>query len=125
MKKKSMVILIMVLIAVSIVSATDLNANARNIKTSTPDVYEVVKARAVSEWGNDHQMVLYVINQQSDALISVAKKQETIDNMFFWGLLVKWCDDDLYVYDDIMLAPIDWNMVDYEIDRQIEAMGKY
>ena len=65
MKKLILVVLIMI-IAVSL-SASGLGINAQNLRKVSPEGYEIIKARAVDEWGNDHSMVLFAINNQSDS----------------------------------------------------------
>lgn len=123
--KKRFLVFLMMIVAISMVSADGLNKHAQGLKDNDPTVYEIIKNRAVEAWSNDHQMVLYQINLQSDSLIGVAQKQDRIEPELLWSIFVRWCDDDLYYYDNIMDAPIDWQMVEYEIDLQLQAKGKY
>jgi len=102
-----------------------LNPVAEGIREKSPDLYQAIRARCVGEWGTDHAMVVYTINQQCEAFLNVCTISQKAGDSLFYGLLVKWCDDDITQYDSILIAPIDWTMVEYELIQQLEAKAQY
>jgi len=103
-----------VLILTVFVSFAQLKSNAKLIREKRPEVYSKIRTLAVQKWQGDNNMIVYVINLQSDSYIklqSVIKKvsQETAINY-----LNKWA----YEIDGKLC--IDYDMVLYEINLQLE-----
>ena len=122
MKKISLVILILVISFV--LFADGLNKDAQLLKDEAPDVYEVVKQRAISEWEDDHTMILYTINNQSKAMYESITLSESYE-LIVKTQIMEWCDDDIFKYEDALLAPVDWVMVLYVSKLQIKAQANY
>jgi len=122
--KKLFVILILLLFAVS-AFADGLTPEATRLKDSNPDIYSVIRGRAIVEWGTDHGMIVYVINQQCKSVFEVAALAPQLNDTEFYTILSDWCDDDLSLYDSIFEAPVDWSMVEYVMSQQIEAKSQY
>lgn len=128
---KKAIALLAVLITAGTLFAMDLSKSAADVRDVFPSGYAVIKAAAIAEWGDDHGMVLYMINQQCDAAVKfLALAQDYPDEAF--SALAEWTDGgmatiDRYISEDKMLfdIPSDWNMALYEANRQIEAEGKY
>jgi len=122
--KKLCVILIMLLFAVS-AFANGLNPEATRLKTNNPNIYSAVKNRAIIEWGTDHEMIVYTINKQCEAIFKLSTLSPKLTDVEFYAILIEWCEDDLSLYDSILSAPVDWCMVVYVMEKQIEAKSQY
>lgn len=122
MKKISLVIIILI-VGLSLF-ADGLNQDAQQLKDEYPAFYEAVKQRAVGEWGDDHTMILYVINQQSTALFDCNELLST-HGIIVGTQIAEWCDDEINYYENYFLAPVDWEMVLYTSKMQIEAQANY
>jgi len=107
--------------------ADGLNSNALLLKNNIPDTYQAIKNRAVGEWGDDHTMVVYVINKQSDALFEVLELTEVDEEIVIYAIY-EWCDDKVRLEanpDDMFIIPIDWEMAAYTAKKQISAKAAY
>ena len=122
MKKISLVIII--LLVGFILFGDGLNEDAQYLKDAAPDIYEVVKQRAIKEWNDDHTMILYIINEQSTALLECDELVKTYE-LIVKTQVMAWCDDDIFKYEIAYLAPVDWVMVLYVSKEQIKAKGNY
>ena len=63
---------VLVAVLLTLTSFGQLNENAKLLKAYAVDDYEQIKTASVREWGENHEMVLYMINNQSDAFLEVA-----------------------------------------------------
>jgi hypothetical protein len=140
MKKNVLSIIILLIMTNVVLSAEDLNDNSEFIKRVSPGGYELIKVFAVTEWGEDHSMVLYEINNQSnnsEKLIDLFL--ETADIQLFADAIEEWSYGDYLTNLEIFIAwvkgekpygyiynmTVDWAMVWYEYDRQIKASSPY
>lgn len=110
--------------------ADGLSADAERLKKAMPEQYEVVKARAVADWGTDHNMVIYEISQQADALVKVIimLNDGTCDTAIMMEAIFEWTDDPARLADDVkqfVSIPTDWVMVLYEYELQASAKSSY
>ena len=121
---KKLTLITMGLLFTSLLFAGGLNANASELKENFTDIYEAVKTRAVGEWGDDHRMVVYEINKQSDAIIEAALLLKEYPEITV-SALYKWADGDISRTEDIYTFSVDWRMVVYTAKKQIEAEGSY
>jgi len=138
--KRRFFTLIFIILAVML-TAEGLTGNAVAIKESYPEGYEVIKERAIQEWGTDHAMVLYEINKQCDSVLNVLGLAiaETGDLSVFMGAVEDWSasgtvlsnleklnswlnGEDFYI---IFTMRCDWAMVEYEYNKQMESAGAY
>ena len=122
MKKISLVVLI--LLVGFACYAEGLNKDAQQLKNEAPDIYEVVKQRAIDEWNGDHTMILYIINEQCKAMYSCAELVNDHE-LIVKTQLVEWCEGDIFKYESAYFAPIDWLMVLYCSKEQIKAQAGY
>lgn len=128
---KKIAFLSVLIMVVFSLGAADLSVDGKVVKEHLPVAYELIKARAVEEWGTDYTMVLYVINQQCEGLIAA---MELVEDNFTELLtaMADWTDggiDEMVRITDaggrIWDCPTDWTMVVYVARQQIEAKGKY
>lgn len=132
--KKSLSLILLLVLAFSIWGA-DLNDNATFVKRGAPDVYEVIKARAMSEWDTDASMVLYEVNRQADSFVAVSElmnlgilemQKAVIDAM------AEWTTGGMSAISDALESPdrfalfkldTDWTMVEWETNLQLDALA--
>ena len=131
------ILLVLFIITAGLLSAAELSPSAVAIKESSPDGYAVIRAAAIEKWGTDHQMVLYEINTQSDSCIDVLSLvfSDTGDYGIFLDALEYWsfpgkADYNLSLLqsDDpsaIFKLECDWQMVEYQYNKQMESASKY
>lgn len=119
--------------------AGGLNNYAEFIKQKDITAYEkTIKKHAVEKWGDDHQMVVYTINQQCEAFMVLVQKNDIGDNYeIFIKALMKWAIDGYYDYnyeyiqkpkkDGLPLLELhcDWQMVLYTYENQLSAKNQY
>lgn len=130
--KKISLVLFMLFTVISIY-ANNLNSAATELKNNNHNVYEMIKFRAVSEWGNNHSMVIYTINKQCDAVYACDRLFYTYEEIVM-NAIAKWCDGGIpglqAFFNDreqvnIYEAPVNWAMVEYTAKNQIEAQNAY
>lgn len=100
---------------------------SNKVKGLYPDVYEAVKTRAIDKWDDDHEMIVYEINNQIDCYVFLMRIED-IDDVILTKYLLKWSDEpdailaDLDYFDSYS---IDWEMVKYEYNNQVAAKNSY
>jgi len=106
-----------------LMQAQELNKNAKMLKSYSDGAYEYndIKDAAIKEWDDDHQMIVFTINQQADALFDVVDeynkpnydKNIMLNAMEQWGELRgdRWKGD--------------WVMVLFSYKNQLEAKSAY
>ena len=117
-----------------------LGVNAQNIKKVSPDGYEIIKAMAIDEWGSDHSMVLYEINNQCDAAVEIITILfDKGDLMLFAKAVNGWSIEGTAIQNidtvilwtegadtgSIFTLFVDWSMVLYEYNKQMSAASSY
>ena len=130
MRKLSLTALFIILTA-SMLFGEGLGTNAQNIKKLSPDGYEIIKARAIDKWGDDHNFVLYEINEQIDSLVEVIELlADNGDPMIFINVVIMWSVNgtgarnaniiDRWVetgdFSNVFLLAVDWYEVLYEYE---------
>ena len=56
------------LIVASFSAQAQLNEDAKYLKEEEPKAYELIRASAIKEWKDNHEMIVYAINNQSKSL---------------------------------------------------------
>lgn len=119
---KQLLIIALVVLGTMSVQSQELNTTAKALKTSESEVlnktYKEIKADAVAKWGDDHEMVVYRINNQAKAfyrLVGLEVKQGTAKYDIMVKAMSKWTTDNGY----------DYEMVMYTYDNQIKALSAY
>lgn len=128
--KKIALIGVLLLIGFTLMAA-ELTSDAKIVKEHLPVSYESIKDMAEEEWGTDYPMILYVINQQCEALLdSMELVADNYDEFLY--ALIEWTEGGI----DVLIASqesggtiydcrTDWTMVVYVANQQIDAKGKY
>lgn len=123
------------------VNAQSLNNNATLIKLKYPEAFKILKKHAVEKWNDNYEMIIYRINNQSDAVFSLIeeagdektvpreKNISTLNNA-----ILKWSYKGFESYNSKILynkdsglkgflsIQCDWEMAKYEYGNQIKAL---
>ena len=132
-------LLIFTFVLVSTSAFSQLNRYAEAIKDFDSDGYEIIKKYAIKEWGSDHEMVVYRINNQSKAIYDIMSKFQSEHTNILYRSIQMWSYDGYLkknqgIFENettvIELAQmlkfyVDWEMVEYEYDNQVDAKGSY
>lgn len=116
-----------------------LNSNATHIRENYPVEYqETIRSYAVQEWGNDHTMVVYVINQQADALMDIIRSFESEHTNILFTAIQEWSHsghkaENIDKFRNLTTVNLqqmidiqaDWSMVKYVYEQQVEASQAY
>jgi len=127
MKRITLIILFLLPV---FISALSLNNQAQGLREKYPDVYEAIKAEAVEQWGENHQMIVYEINEQSKAILIVSDLLTDADYTgIVYNAIIDWCDGGRMEFekykDNLYEAPVNWKMVVYVSQNQINSMNEY
>ena len=136
---KNLFLTLVILSASTIVFGQGLNSNASYIKKNYPTEYEqTLKKHALEKWNDDYDLVVYMINNQADALINLIDEFKSDNTNIAFKAIQKWSIDG-YESSNIekfkkintfglkQLIPLhcDWEMVKYEYDNQVEAKNSF
>ena len=145
--KKTVITVLMLLVA-SVLFA-QLGPSATVIKEDLPDSYAIISSYAVNEYGNDHEMVLWEINRQCEAMINVIEKGIQLDHTnsaiyttIFVNAIAEWSYDDTaennlssilhtiktdnaLIGVETLYLTVDWIMAEAMINNQLEAAEVY
>jgi hypothetical protein len=116
--KKIVLILVLAIGMVANMFGQELNVAAKSLKTT--EFYPDIKKFSVEKWGNNHEMVVYEINNQSDAVIKMIKilnDKKNLDREVFLKALGKWAD--------LKKHTVNFEMVVYEYKEQMKAKTEY
>lgn len=136
---KRFIFLITIILTSTILKAEGLNSNASYIKKNYPTEYEqTLKKYALQKWNDDYEMVVYMINNQADALIELIDEFESDNTNIAFKAIQKWSIDGykssniekfkkINTFDLKQLVPLhcDWEMVQYEYDNQVKAKNSF
>ncbi|RLI53151.1 MAG: hypothetical protein DRP09_16395 [Candidatus Thorarchaeota archaeon] len=141
--KKILIALFVLFITVGIFAGNgDLERNF--VKSSIPVIYEHIKARAIDQWEDDHSMILYTITQQCTSFMHILTTLNDESVLVIIDAIATWSYDSdtltknmdnikLFVNEEsqtfsvdwLLVMDVDWAMIEYTIDTQLEAKGKY
>ncbi len=140
MRKLTLTVLFIIL-TMSMLFGEGLGENAQYIKEFYPDGYEIIKDISIDEWGNDHSMVLFRINNLSDSLNRVIQllSKENGDLEIFKQAVANWSTRGMSIKNAKIIATwtyhgefssiygiaVDWSMVLFEYEIQISAASSY
>ena len=115
------IILTVALIFIAFNANAQLNSNANYLKENSSKLYNKIKLLASKDWEGDHKMMVYVINQQADALMKCVeiKKRKDYDDEIMLKALGDWAEDINGV------LCVDYKMVVYTYEQQIKAKNSY
>ena len=119
--KKLITVLAMILFVVT--AQAQLNKNAQKLKEKVNYRYKQIVLFAEKDWKGDHEMMIHVINKQSDALVEIfdCMEADDYDETLLAILLGKWSTTN--IKDEVLY--FDWEMVLYEYEKQLELKNKY
>ena len=127
-------IMIMALLLLgSIGVQAQLNANSELLRKNYPSGYNVFKHHAVAKWKTDHEMVIYAINNQSDAFIEMSSLYEEAYADIYTNAIYKWHIDGCESIEKtstregfkLIDLHVDWTMVLYTYKNQVKALNSY
>jgi len=142
--KRAIFILIMMVLTMQLF-AGDFEDQVRElVKESSPDIYNRMKVRAIDEWKDDHEMILYTITEQCNSFFYVLQGISSENITIIVNSILDWSYDqetlaknlDLmnleidrekgtFSADWILELDVDWTMMAYTLKQQIEAREKY
>ncbi len=136
---KRLILFLLISSIIPILSAQGLNANASYIKKNYPvDYSNTLKKHALEKWKDNYEMVVYEINQQSDALFNLIREFKTENSSILFKAIEKWGYDgyksqNLEKYKNINIINLknfltlncNWEMVKYEYDNQVKAKNAF
>ena len=119
---------LVVLLAIGMmVQAQELNENAKFLKTDSSEdlraIYNDIKEAAVKHWGDDHNMIVFTINNQCDAyfeMVEVMQKSD-YDKTIMENAVKEWGE---YLEDEGRVKA-DWVMVMFTYKNQLKAKNAY
>jgi hypothetical protein len=114
-------ILTCALIFIAFIANAQLNSNANFVKENSPEIYNKIKILVSKDWEGDHKMMVYVINQQADAVLKCVEiqKRKDYDDEIMLKALGDWAEDIKGVF------CVDYKMVVYTYEQQIKAKDSY
>lgn len=115
------IILTVALLFIAFIVNAQLNSNANFVKEKSPVLYNQIKLLAGKQWEGDHQMMVYVINQQSDALVECLEiqKGKSYDKKIMEKAISDWSESINGEY------CTDYSMVIYVYKQQFKAKDSY
>jgi len=136
---KKTIIILTILLTATFVKAEGLNSNASYIKKNYPSEYEnTLKKHALEKWSTDYEMVVYMINNQADALIDLIDNFKSDNTNIVFTAVQKWSVDgyknsnidafkkiDTFGLKQLIPLHCDWEMVKYEYDNQVKAKNSF
>jgi len=108
------VLLVLAVVLSTLTMNAQLSKTATFVKKELPTRYQEIRSMSINEWGSDHEMVVYTINKQSEALIVIMTeimKSPSYDKDVFVRALNEWGTKEGYT---------DWTMVLYTYNNQIK-----
>lgn len=125
MKKKLHFLLLFILLPISLLGQ-GLIVEAQYLKSEKQDMFNAIKEYAVNKWDEDHDMIVYKINEQSKAFMNVMQSASGSDletQKILLSAIDKWSKKK--TKDFAKNSTIDWKMVDYEMKKQTRAKKAY
>lgn len=114
-------ILLLLLIFSTLSINAQLNSSAKLIKEELPKEYRLIKHIASEDWEGDHRMMVYTINNQSEAFLKILefKKASSYDESIMKKALSEW--SKLIKGENCT----DWKMIVYTYKNQLKAKSEY
>jgi len=136
---KRILFLIPAFLLVGFVDAQSLDPNASYIRKNYEADYEAtIKKHALNKWETDYEMVVYEINKQCDALVTLVDEFESDNTNIAYQAIQKWSIDgykskniaefkklQVFGLKELMKMSCDWTMVQYEYDKQVKAKSAF
>ena len=121
---KKLTITIIALIICSTAAFSQLRADAKMLKSDLPKSYSAIRTFAVKKWADDHKMVVFEINKQSEAMLNVLLVEDKNVDVFTEAYS-KWTERDINTINISENPTTDWGMVYWEYKKQVKAASSY
>ena len=100
-----------------------LNTEAKAVQKAMPEEYHQIRCMAVNKWDDNHKMVVYEINLQSEAFVSVMDvlgnyDDPDIEYRIMIQAMTKWKLDECVQENGD--PSYNWKMVVYEYGNQLQ-----
>lgn len=101
----------------------ELNANAKDVKSTLPGIYQMIKTSASEKWDTEYTMIIYTINKQCDAIKELKRLMNDpgYDENIMLDALIKWSEFD----EDNEIISSDNVMIVYEYKKQLKAKNSF
>jgi len=133
--KRPIVIMILLMCFPTFIIAQSLSTSATYIKENFPEDYEKgIRQFAINQWGDDYEMVVYVINNQADKLVKLIDVFESEHTNIAFKAIQEWSVDgylqanikkfkemDTFDLKSLIKINCDWEMVLYVYEKQVKA----
>lgn len=115
------IFLTVTLVLISFVANAQLNANGNTVKAKMPEQYNQIKLLASQDWEGDHKMMVYVINDQCDALMELSGiiNGKEYDEKIMLNAFTEWTES---INGE---SCIDYKMALYVYKQQFNSKGTY
>ena len=128
--KKLLILLFFVLC--SDLNSQSLSDYASALKEKQPKIYNTIRTMAVEEWGDNHQMILFQINEQVKAMIDVTQKPD-LDMQILFKAMKNWSDNPQKITElvleekvnELFQQRMNWMMIKFEYEEQLKAKNAY
>lgn len=118
---KKITILIALIVIAQFGFSQALCSDAQILKKDMPELYSGIYDRAVEEWGSDAAMILWEINNQSEAYMDLGRDPDLITTVFE-SAYDEWYDPSYPGWAHYDYGRADWVMIRWEYDRQLDAL---
>ncbi len=133
--KRTIVFTIILICIPTLIIAQSLSTNATYIKENFPEDYRKgIRQFAINQWGDDYEMVVYVINNQADKLVKLIDVFESEHTNIAFKAIQEWSVDgylqanikkfkemDTFDLKSLIKINCDWEMVLYVYEKQVKA----
>ena len=132
---KKTVISIALIFNVILVNAQVLEKPAILVKSEYSGFYETnIKKHAIEKWKEDYDMVIFEINQQCDALITLIDEFNSENTTILYNASMRWSHKGKDIQNNkkwmnitkcnlanLLQLECDWSMALYEYKKQVKA----
>ncbi len=136
---KKLILFLLITSVSPIILAQQLNSNASFIKRNYPAEYShILKKYALEKWNDNYEMVVYMINNQADALDGLINEFKSNNTHILYKAIQKWSyegykSSNIEKFDKLKIVNLkqllslqcNWEMVKYEYDNQVKAKNAF
>jgi len=115
------ILTIMLIIGMVTTIFGQLSTNAKILKEGEPQLYQNIKVLVEKKWKGDHEMMVYTINSQVEAVLKWAKliNAPNYDKDLMLRVATNWSEK---INGEIIF---DYEMIVYEYNNQMKAKNSY
>ncbi len=118
---KKLILILAIVFSGMLMQAQELNENAKFIKEEMSGLYKSIKTLVARDWESDHEMMVFGINEQSNAMFELAElsKEVFFDKEIEKKAVLAWS----YTIKGINCS--DYVMIVFEYKNQLKAKNNY